>query len=292
MQFIQPQQIAGQIITLIDEADKEVVLVTPYSKIGEWRKLLNALKRVRSKGIPLKYYLRSDQFEAMVALRSLNIEPILMKGVHAKLYFNEKYAIVSSMNLMEISDSDSIDFAYKTETPKEYEDVVQFFNRYIKPASLSNPKLKPTLQKFDLIEFLFDGFQEHFKSLILDCHDVGEKVRFELGNRSIDFSIIRCNGSYEVLEISSILTGELFDHLSPHESDLQVETKSDITFIRGSERHYSYLRFTIPLRGNPTVEHEFVSEGRRCLSIILSVYASLREKLRGAENKNLYKYFY
>ena len=38
MKFIPPLEIASKIMTLITEADKELILVSPYVKINEWEK--------------------------------------------------------------------------------------------------------------------------------------------------------------------------------------------------------------------------------------------------------------
>lgn len=49
----------------------------------------------------------------------------------AKLYINEKYAIVSSMNFLLSSEINSLELAYKTETKEEYDELKEFCERHL-----------------------------------------------------------------------------------------------------------------------------------------------------------------
>ena len=48
---------------------------------------------------------------------------------------NEKEAIVSSMNLLLSSEMNSLDIAYKTTNLEEYNELLDYYNRYIKLIS-------------------------------------------------------------------------------------------------------------------------------------------------------------
>jgi hypothetical protein len=51
--------------------------------------------------------------------------------LHSKLYLNEKYGIVTSMNLLLSSEINSLEIGYATETWTEYNDLLGFYHRYI-----------------------------------------------------------------------------------------------------------------------------------------------------------------
>lgn len=44
MKLIKPSSVSGEIMTLIEEADEKVILVSPYCKVKKWYKLLNKIK--------------------------------------------------------------------------------------------------------------------------------------------------------------------------------------------------------------------------------------------------------
>jgi len=132
MKLIKPSQISGEIMTLIQEADSKLVIVSPYYKIDKWKKLLNAIKFPIDKKIDIEFYVREGEIQSINQVKNIDFEPIEINRLHTKLYFNENYAIVSSMNLLESSDRESLDIAYKTETKEEYNDLIDYYKRYIK----------------------------------------------------------------------------------------------------------------------------------------------------------------
>ena len=52
MKLIKPKQISGEIMTLIDESDEFVVIVSPYVQVKKWTKLKNTLSSLKKKNIP------------------------------------------------------------------------------------------------------------------------------------------------------------------------------------------------------------------------------------------------
>src|SRR5688572_30118369 len=102
MEFIKPAEISAKIISLIAEADEELVIVSPYNNFSNWNKLLRYLNDAYERGVKIKYFVRKD--ERHKGFERTKIKPIEIENLHAKIYFNEKYAIVSSMNLVEFSD--------------------------------------------------------------------------------------------------------------------------------------------------------------------------------------------
>lgn len=144
MEFIKPPQIASQIMTLMDEADKKVIIISPYYKIEKWYKLQRHIQSLKDRKVAIEVYVREgqDNIESIREAESLGIAPILIPNLHCKLYINEKYGIISSMNLHSSSDINSLDIGYKTQTQEEYDEIIDFYNRYIlkynKPSNVNN----------------------------------------------------------------------------------------------------------------------------------------------------------
>lgn len=131
MIFIPPMEIATRIMTLIDNAKTELILVSPYISIDKWDKFKKCLQRAIDRGVAMTIYARENADQNLQTIRSLNLELILVCDLHAKIYLNDSYAIASSQNLVQYSDSNSIDFAYSTEIEEEREQLVNFINQYL-----------------------------------------------------------------------------------------------------------------------------------------------------------------
>jgi hypothetical protein len=138
MKFIAPLEIASKIMTLIVEAEKELILVSPYVKINDWDKMKKSLSKAVNKGVKITFIARQNSNDDLSPLKSLNINPILIKDLHAKVYINDKYAIVTSQNITQYSDINSIDIGYQTEDEKERAELINFVNNYITDVNSTN----------------------------------------------------------------------------------------------------------------------------------------------------------
>lgn len=132
MQLIKPKQISGEIMTLIEEASKQLIIVSPYYNICKWYKLLNAFDSLKNKNISVEFYVRQSEHESISEIKNIGFTPFEILNLHTKLYLNESYGIVSSMNLNVSSDTNSLDIAYKTETDEEYAELYKYYKTYIK----------------------------------------------------------------------------------------------------------------------------------------------------------------
>lgn len=135
MKIIKPAEISGKIMTLIDLANESVILVSPYNRILNWRKLLGRINGALSRNISIEWYIRKDEGNRK-DIESIGIIPQEIHRLHCKIYLNEKTAIISSMNLVESSDTDSLDIAMETETEEEYLEVKSFINQFISPKTV------------------------------------------------------------------------------------------------------------------------------------------------------------
>ncbi|MDI6049409.1 hypothetical protein QLS31_06175 [Flavobacterium sp. XS2P24] len=149
MIFIPPMEIATRIMTLIDNAKTNLVLVSPYINIDKWDKFKKCLQRAVDRGVIITIYARENADQNLDLIRSFNVNLILIKDLHAKIYLNESYAIASSQNLIQYSDSNSIDFGYSTETEEERNQLLTLINQYL---IVSKPFKKEVREQINSIE--------------------------------------------------------------------------------------------------------------------------------------------
>lgn len=109
MKFIPPLEIASKIMTLIEEAEKELILVSPYVEVSKWNKMKSCLKRTVSRNVNILFVARKNATQDLSFITELGIEVKLVENLHAKLYINENYAIVTFQNITYYSDINSID---------------------------------------------------------------------------------------------------------------------------------------------------------------------------------------
>jgi len=143
MKVIEPSKISGEIMDLIETAQKHIIIISPYNEISEWNKLKNKIIKAQSRGVNITWYSRLNVKEKFPneIWNVFKIKPILIESLHAKIYLNEKDAVVTSMNLNKTSDDNSTDIGIKTENSKEYSDVYKFYETYIKSKAENIPNL-------------------------------------------------------------------------------------------------------------------------------------------------------
>ncbi len=134
MKWIKPSEISARILTLLDESDERVIIVSPYMKISKWYKFINKVNGLRARNIIPEVYVRDDpeNKDTYRDLDQLALEYQKIPHLHCKLYMNEKNGIVTSMNLLLSSDINSLEIGYATETWNEYTELFEFYHRYIK----------------------------------------------------------------------------------------------------------------------------------------------------------------
>lgn len=206
MQLIKPSLISGEIMTLIEEADEKVVLICPYVKIKKWYKLLNKLKVLKQRNINVEIYVREHESESIEEIRAVGYQPILVPNLHAKVYLNEKYAIVSSMNLLLSSDTNSLDIGFKTENEKEYSEVRDYYIRYIK-----NPVVNPAamqISDYDWREELESGLYDVLNRTVRISESPG-KLQINTANR---YEVTISHKKGNCLEVSGILSRKEYEH--------------------------------------------------------------------------------
>ena len=103
-------QVAHAIITLIMESKSSIVLICPY--FDPWPKLDKAIKNALTRGVSCTIVVREDDYQKKEKVRSKLAEYQgadirVLDRLHAKLYLSEKTSIITSMNLLESSATQS-----------------------------------------------------------------------------------------------------------------------------------------------------------------------------------------
>jgi hypothetical protein len=149
MVFIPPMEIATRIMTLIDNAKTELILVSPYISIDKWTKFKRCLQRASDRGVDITIYARENSNQNLETIKSFKVNLYLVKDLHAKIYLNDNYAIASSQNLIQYSDDNSIDFGYSTETEEEREQLLGLISQYL---IVSKPFKKDVFEQTKSVE--------------------------------------------------------------------------------------------------------------------------------------------
>jgi len=133
VKLIRPSEISSRILSLLDESDERVIIVSPYMKISKWYKFVNKVNELKTRSILTEIYVRDDP-DNTATYRDLDQLALQYKKIphlHSKLYLNERYGIVTSMNLLLSSEINSLEIGYVTETWTEYNDLLGYYHRYI-----------------------------------------------------------------------------------------------------------------------------------------------------------------
>lgn len=242
MKIINPNEIGAKISTLVSEANKKVIIVSPFISISQWKKMLVNLNRAISRGVFISIYYREIKNDDRSVLEKIGIQLHHVDGLHTKLYFNEGSAIVSSMNLYEYSDINSIELALDCSEPEEYNMLFEYFEKYVKKSQIRNSsndssRLVPITtdksiqiasEKLDPLELLREKLGSNYKvkvnrasdylftkslSPIFDIFFDQEKIRLKIPNKNVDLSRIN-----SITEILAGITKSQFEISTPSES--------------------------------------------------------------------------
>lgn len=236
MRIIKPKLISGEIMNLIEEANEKMIFVSPYYHISKWTKLLYCLEKLKKKKVAAEFYVREDATECINEVKTAGFQPLPIKRLHAKLYFNEKQAIVSSMNLDFRSDSQSLDMALITENEEEYSKIIQHFDQFIK-----REVIQPSLTEGPATKSFFNWITELEKRL---GKSLGRNVSIKSHSGFIE---IQAGNKYEAsigtdfsneLFLNGILSGKEYEYAKAN--NVFQSNKMAIYLEAGGQRGKSY----------------------------------------------------
>jgi len=258
MKILPPHRISTEIIDIIYEAKERLVIVSPYVNFSNWDRLATELRNAKKRGVQIDFYVRNEpeNSKSWEQVVELGIKPSLVPNLHAKFYFNERNGIISSMNLLSSSNSNSIEIACKLETKDEIEELKRFVNDFILPNEsneipddddlyLSKEKFTIALENY-LSNVLKSRTSIYFKNGLFSINTLSNK--FDLSIDKFDNSIIirgilssKEADKFEV-EGTNFFTSDYFHYKLIREGNGSYDTFGAFSKVRLSNSFLDKLR--------------------------------------------------
>ena len=132
MKLIFGDALRQEIISLIKNAKKNIILVSPYIILNEWEDFISILKNKSKNNIFIEIHTKKSKKDIYNSIekyfQSIMINNIYEhENLHAKLYLNENEAIITSLNLLDFSIKNNIEIGFKTDNESEYNDISENF---------------------------------------------------------------------------------------------------------------------------------------------------------------------
>lgn len=275
MHLIKPGQISGEIMTLIDEADKKLTIISPYCKVNKWYKFLKKIESARQRRIEIEFYVRKEEIESIQEIKNIGFVPIEIENLHCKIYINEKYAIVSSMNLLLSSEINSLDIAFKTNSKEEYEEIASFYERYIKKSLSKDLLEKGSILSLNerIMSYIAETLRKNWVSVnFVNINQNKLNVVTKYG-RYIGYIESKDIKSFKMIAIVSDIEFAYGIHSSKSECFLDRKTKID--FIGDNETNsYKIIgTLTTELKTVTISEIKFQEASLIATTFILFIYA-------------------
>ncbi|MCK4654040.1 MAG: hypothetical protein KAU01_06320 [Candidatus Cloacimonetes bacterium] len=245
-------------MTLLDESDKFVVLVSPYFKISKWYKLIKKMEQLKSRNIQLNVFVRAgdENINTFKDLNKIDIDFQVIPNLHCKLYLNEKYGIITSMNLLLNSEINSLEIGYITETEQELNELLNFCKRYLK-FYIDEDQCTDIDDIIDSINYRLNK-EDMYKSIKVWVDDWTLRINTGINNYEVYFSSDDQNDNF--LSISGILSGKEFDTLRNKINHLKKKTDLDIEIVKGLDNHYNMILGTSLHSYISIIIHEIISK--------------------------------
>lgn len=151
--FITTTLISAALESLIENAKKEIFLISPYLKIH--RRLETLLKEKVEMGVSVYLVFGKDKDQSYIKNSPLNKSAALFycERLHAKCYLSESKSIVTSMNLYDYSQVNNIEFGITTDLKEEnFNSIRNEVIRIIKEAQPFNKAAIEVHSKISTIE--------------------------------------------------------------------------------------------------------------------------------------------
>ncbi|MEN8156635.1 MAG: hypothetical protein ABFS10_06780 [Bacteroidota bacterium] len=252
MKFIKPSEISAKILTLLEESDERVIIVSPYIKISKWYKLILKIQSLKARNIVTEIYVRDDTNNKTTyhELDQLELEYKKIPHLHSKLYLNEKYGIITSMNLLLSSEINSLEIGYTTETRKEYKELIRFYHRHIRkgiPVHIGSIAGQNSADVQEIMHSIREGLKKSVKNpwLWLAEHALHISTDRNIYNVSISDDYLRIFTSLKVVpgadqkssQCSSVIPKKLGD-LTSMKIEVHPDPQPGILQLSGQAQHF------------------------------------------------------
>lgn len=231
MYFIKPDEISAKILSLLEESNEYVWIVSPYVKISKWHKLTKKLSRLKQRGIQLEFIIRDDKSNSnsFEELEQLGIKFRAIENLHCKLYLNEKKAIFSSMNLLLSSEMNSLELGYETETKEEHRELYNFCVNFLDIENSATA----TVEFEDVLAHKLSELTD--KKIRIQMKDGAIRINTRTNNYSC---LLQHSSGFSSLLIAGILSVKEFKAL--HKNPLSL-TGFDLEAHEGDSNEYDQI---------------------------------------------------
>ncbi len=288
MKFIPIMEISSHIMTLIEEAVNELIIVSPYVSIKDWDKLKRCLNNAIARNVAVTFYVRDNTNQDLELLKKLKVKLVLIKDLHAKIYLNDTYAIVSSQNLYQYSDINSIDFGYTTETDEERNQLVKLIDKYLvnsisieesissKPTlDFLKPKKNETIENGASGKTILNNFE--IKEIYKNFKDKSQNVRV-----NNDFTYVFCTRLFEYADVMFKEGYEIRFRHNWEDYNAIIKVIESLTF---EQNHYRYTK-KLTMKNNHPQSLIFVPQGYDNIENLISDYIFMTKNIQD-ETKSL-----
>lgn len=176
---------ATAIINEINKTGNECVLISPYVQL--WDRMRDALSRAHKRNVAIKAYVRQpeqdkdkEKLKQIVAdFNQYGAKVYLIPNLHAKIYLFDESAIVSSMNLYDYSQQNSIELSVLIDDSSMIADIRDFVRDYIEIKAIpADETLKSGKENWKKGFCILCGKQmeypPHGRPVCFECYKAGQ----------------------------------------------------------------------------------------------------------------------
>ena len=254
MKIIQPREISGKIMTLIELANEKVVLVSPYVQVEQWAQMKRSIEKALKRGVEVEFYTRSGEAKSIYEIEQLGLEPFLIEDLHAKIYMNEKRGIITSQNLYLYSDINSLDIGVEVEG-EDFTELHEYYQNYVlcykgkntlQDEAMLLSEDKELFEAENIYDMICMLIERKFNDKHISYYQKNYEYNFQVGSRTFVILYDFSNGE-TFIEFESILTGVMYDYLKPRENEIKAIVGNDFYVEDPGERYYQMLRYRCKL---------------------------------------------
>ena len=279
MNILSSHKISGVLFDIIHGANKELVLVSPYVNLTYWKQLATALTAARGRGVHIEFYTRHEPGNTVSKeqVEALGIVPHLVPNLHAKFYYNETSGLVTSLNLLGVSNSNSIEIGCQLDTSKEVDELRRFVQQHLAPQEAVKPLSEEDkyLTNEEFGQVLSDYLEEHV--------DDRSRVDGQAGSNSLSVRALGNTFSLNIerpgqrLVLRGVVSGSEADRFGAKHGRHFTSQALTHDVERGRKGYYDQLRGTFkqPLSA-ATFDKLTLPEKKHILSEVASFLTAVR----------------
>ena len=185
MKIIPPYQITSEILNIVNNSSKYLILVSPYVDFGNWDRIKSDILNAKNRGVHISFYTRFDveNYKSWEQIESLGLTPKLIDKLHAKIYFNETVGIVTSMNLLTSSNLNAIEFGSVCNSIEEITELQNYVKKYLEPCQVKDkPNEDDLIIAKEKFQCVLSDFLSNVFNRIVHCKWTGGGFNFNIYN--------------------------------------------------------------------------------------------------------------